>query len=117
MVCLFRFVTDIISTSHLAHTLGSNFILPRSASVETATCRPLTYTDPIRLPRISPFSATEKHTETGGNSRFAYALSEMQGWRLSTFQTTSTFFLLSWLQSALLFFFGKMPSLKVIHDP
>ncbi|KAN0123396.1 Protein phosphatase 2C (PP2C)-like domain containing protein, partial [Russula decolorans] len=27
--------------------------------------------------------ATEKHTETGKNSRFAYGLSEMQGWRLS----------------------------------
>jgi len=32
--------------------------------------------------RIIP-SATEKHTETGKNTRFAYGLSEMQGWRLS----------------------------------
>ncbi len=31
------------------------------------------------------FAATEKHTETGKNARFAYGLSEMQGWRLSEF--------------------------------
>jgi hypothetical protein len=29
------------------------------------------------------FAVTEKHTQTGKNARFAYALSEMQGWRLS----------------------------------
>ncbi|KAI0304431.1 phosphatase 2C-like domain-containing protein, partial [Multifurca ochricompacta] len=29
------------------------------------------------------FVATEKHTETGKNARFAYGVSEMQGWRLT----------------------------------
>jgi hypothetical protein len=31
------------------------------------------------------FAVTEKHTQTGKNARFAYALSEMQGWRLSEY--------------------------------
>ncbi|KAH8998591.1 PP2C-domain-containing protein [Lactarius akahatsu] len=33
--------------------------------------------------QILSYPATEKHTETGGNARFAYGLSEMQGWRLT----------------------------------
>jgi protein phosphatase 2C family protein 2/3 len=33
--------------------------------------------------QILSYPATEKHTETGKNARFAYGLSEMQGWRLT----------------------------------
>ncbi|KAI0269823.1 phosphatase 2C-like domain-containing protein [Gloeopeniophorella convolvens] len=32
---------------------------------------------------ILPSAATDKHTESGKNARFAYGLSEMQGWRLT----------------------------------
>jgi len=33
--------------------------------------------------QILSYPATEKHTESGKNARFAYGLSEMQGWRLT----------------------------------
>jgi hypothetical protein len=41
--------------------------------------------EPMVITRITPIAATEKHTETGKNTRFAYGVSEMQGWRLSMF--------------------------------
>ena len=37
------------------------------------------------------FAVTEKHTQTDKNARFAYALSEMQGWRLSESYLTVTY--------------------------
>jgi hypothetical protein len=58
---------------------------------------------------LSP-TATEKHTETGKNARFAYGLSEMQGWRLSESRILALFsrsvvlsYFLSFLSS------GKFP--------
>ncbi len=47
----------------------------------------------MRITRIFPvqFAATEKHTETGKNARFAYGLSEMQGWRLSQSRNSTSF--------------------------
>ncbi|KAI9512404.1 phosphatase 2C-like domain-containing protein [Russula earlei] len=59
--------------------------LPVSRYNGLARCRPFTYAEPVRITRIYPVSnaATEKHTETGKNARFAYGISEMQGWRLT----------------------------------
>ena len=49
-------------------------------------------------------AATEKHTETGKNARFAYGLSEMQGWRLSEFRNFASLpFLLSRIRITTLF--------------
>lgn len=82
MVCSSLFLAHFNCTlTRLSHPQGSNIILPRSALARSATYRPFTHVGSIS----SYPSATEKHTETGKNSRFAYGLSEMQGWRLSRF--------------------------------
>ncbi|KAI0252000.1 phosphatase 2C-like domain-containing protein [Lactifluus subvellereus] len=41
--------------------------------------------------QILSYPATQKYTETGENARFIYGVSEMQGWRLSEFQTLPPF--------------------------
>ena len=82
MVRPFRFLVDINCTlTRLSH-LRVKFYLtqvsycPNCNLSSFYSCRAHTYR------RIIP-SATEKHTEAGKNSRFAYGLSEMQGWQLS----------------------------------
>ena len=90
MVGLLRYsaISSIISP-HLPRIYRVKFYLTQVSRCRNfAICRRFTHVEPIRITRIFPiqFPATEKHTETGKNARFAYSLSEMQGWRLSESQ-------------------------------
>ena len=60
----------------------------RSCPTQVSSCpNPCAQSFIYLSPNILSFAVTEKHTETGKNARFAYGLSEMQGWRLSEFQS------------------------------
>lgn len=43
---------------------------------------------PIDVLLIKPCAATNKISDSGGDERFLYAVSEMQGWRISEWFTT-----------------------------
>ena len=86
MVCLPRFFADITSTSHLSRTFRVKFYLTQVSCYRICNLRPFYLCLCVSLASLL-FVATEKHTVTGKNSRFAYGLSEMQGWRLSKFGT------------------------------
>ena len=92
MVGLLRYSPiSSITSHHLPRIYRVKFYLTQVSRWRNfAICRRFTHVEPIRITRIFPisiqFPATEKHTETGKNARFAYSLSEMQGWRLSESQ-------------------------------
>lgn len=92
MVGVLRYLPiSSITSPHLPRIYRVKFYLTQvSRCRNLAIRRRFTHVEPIRITRIFPvsiqFPATEKHTETGKNVRFAYALSEMQGWRLSESQ-------------------------------
>jgi hypothetical protein len=97
MVGLLRYsLISSITSPYLSRIHRVKFYLTQVSRCRNfATCRRFTYVESIRITRIFPISiqypATEKHTETGKNARFAYGLSEMQGWRLSESQNLLCF--------------------------
>ena len=79
-------IPDIISSSpYLSYPQGQILSYPGQPLRNLSALSPFTYIVPTR----SSSAATEKHTETGNNARFAYGLSEMQGWRLSEFKLST----------------------------
>jgi hypothetical protein len=83
-VCTIPLVT-LTGKPYILATLGSNALQSRLAVFASGI-----YDTGLRAILSFCTTATDKHTENGGDSKFLYAVSEMQGWRISTYSFVFT---------------------------